>query len=77
MYFYPQTLKSGYGPAATNFNLRFFKKRLTAWENLKTRLQYQLPSLHCTVIGFALDWESHKSIKHEGIRAEKRLGGLY
>jgi len=25
----------------------------------------QLPSLHCTVIGFALDWESHKSLKHD------------
>jgi len=24
-----------------------------------------LPSLHCTVIGFALDWESHKSLKHD------------
>jgi len=26
---------------------------------------YQLPSLHCTVIVFALDWESHKSLKHD------------
>jgi len=25
----------------------------------------QLPTLHCTVIGFALDWESHKSLKHD------------
>jgi len=25
----------------------------------------QLPSLHCTVIGFLLDWESHKSPKHD------------
>ena len=25
----------------------------------------QLPFLHCTVIGFALDWESHKSLKHD------------
>jgi len=24
----------------------------------------QAPTLHCTVIGFALDWESHKSLKH-------------
>jgi len=24
-----------------------------------------LPSLHCTVIVFALDWESHKSLKHD------------
>ena len=24
----------------------------------------QLPSLHCNVIGFALDWESHKSLKY-------------
>jgi len=24
-----------------------------------------IPSLHCTVIGFALDWESHKSLKHD------------
>jgi len=24
-----------------------------------------LPSLHCTVIGFALDWEPHKSLKHD------------
>ena len=24
-----------------------------------------LPSLHCTVIGIALDWESHKSLKHD------------
>ena len=23
-----------------------------------------VPSLHCTAIGFALDWESHKSLKH-------------
>ena len=23
------------------------------------------PSLHCTVIVFALDWESHKSLKHD------------
>jgi len=26
---------------------------------------YQLPSLHCTVIVFALDWESHKSLMHD------------
>jgi len=25
----------------------------------------QFPSLQCTVIGFALDWESHKSLKHD------------
>jgi len=25
----------------------------------------QLPSLHCTVIWFLLDWESHKSVKHD------------
>jgi len=25
----------------------------------------QLPSLQCTVIGFALDWESQKSLKHD------------
>jgi len=25
----------------------------------------QLPSLRCTVIAFALDWESHKSFKHD------------
>jgi len=25
----------------------------------------QLPTLHCTVMGFALDWESHKSFKHD------------
>jgi len=25
----------------------------------------QLPTLHCTVFGFALDWESHKSLKHD------------
>jgi len=25
----------------------------------------QLPTLHCTVIGFALDRESHKSLKHD------------
>ena len=24
-----------------------------------------IPSLHCTVFGFALDWESHKSLKHD------------
>ena len=24
-----------------------------------------LPSLHCTVIVFALDWESHKLLKHD------------
>jgi len=24
-----------------------------------------LPTLHCTVIGFALDWESHQSLKHD------------
>jgi len=24
-----------------------------------------LPTLHCTVIGFALDWEFHKSLKHD------------
>jgi len=23
------------------------------------------PLLHCTAIGFALDWESHKSLKHD------------
>ena len=28
-------------------------------------MRAQLPSLHCTVIGFALDWESHKSLKHD------------
>jgi len=27
--------------------------------------QSQLPSLHCTVIVFVLDWESHKSLKHD------------
>ena len=25
----------------------------------------QLPSLHCTVIGFALDWKSRKSLKYD------------
>jgi len=25
----------------------------------------QLPTLHCTVIGFGLDWESHRSLKHD------------
>jgi len=24
-----------------------------------------LPTSHCAVIGFALDWESHKSLKHD------------
>jgi len=24
-----------------------------------------LPTLHCTIFRFALDWESHKSLKHE------------
>jgi len=24
-----------------------------------------LPSLNCIVIGFAWDWESHKSLKHD------------
>jgi len=24
-----------------------------------------LPTLHCTVVGFALDWKSHKSLKHD------------
>ena len=24
-----------------------------------------LPTLHCTVIGFALDWESNRSLKHD------------
>jgi len=28
-------------------------------------VKFQLTSLHCTVIGFALDWESHKSLKHD------------
>jgi len=28
-------------------------------------IEDQLPVLHCTVIGFALDWESHKSLKHD------------
>jgi len=28
-------------------------------------MTHQLPSLHCIVIGFALDWESHKSPKHD------------
>jgi len=31
-------------------------------QNLSLR---HLPSLHCTVIVFALDWESHKSLKHD------------
>ena len=28
-------------------------------------LPLHLPSLHCTLIVFALDWESHKSLNHE------------
>jgi len=32
-----------------------------------------LPSLHCTVIGFALDWESHKSLKHDHERLTELL----
>jgi len=28
-------------------------------------LSAHLPSLHCTVIEFPLDWESHKSLKHD------------
>jgi len=27
-----------------------------------------LPTLHCTVIGFALDWKSHKSLKDKDDR---------
>ena len=35
---------------------------------------YQLPSLHCTVIVFALDWESHKSLKHDHSVSPSCLG---
>jgi len=31
----------------------------------KSKQVHQLPTLHCTVVGFALDWESHKSLKHD------------
>jgi len=39
----------------------YFHKILSFYENSK------LPTLqlHCTVIGFALDWESQKSLKHD------------
>jgi len=39
----------------------------TSWSSWQKRamLFQHLPSLHCTVIGFTLDWESHKSLKHE------------
>jgi len=30
-----------------------------------TTISSHLPSLHCTVIVFAMDWESHKSLKHD------------
>jgi len=30
-----------------------------------TLFTLHLPSLHCTVIVFALDWEPHKSLKHD------------
>jgi len=33
----------------------------------------QLPTLHCTVMGFALDWESHKSLKHDRERLTELL----
>jgi len=28
------------------------------------RLNYQVPTLQCTIIGFTLDWKFHKSLKH-------------
>jgi len=36
-----------------------------------------LPSLHCTVIGFALDWESHKSFKHDRECLTELLEGAF
>jgi len=33
--------------------------------NMKAFNTRLLPSLHSTVIRFALDWESHKSLKHD------------
>jgi len=33
--------------------------------NCRNREDQHLPTLHCTVKGFALDWESHKSLKHD------------
>jgi len=38
--------------------------------NLK---RWQLPTLQCTVIGFALDWEFHKSLKHDRERLTELL----
>ena len=35
------------------------------WERKTQDSGIHLPSLHCTVIGFALDWKSHKSFKHD------------
>jgi len=44
----------------------------TGFQKKLNRIRYgypncvdHLPSLHCTVIGFALNWESHKSLRHD------------
>jgi len=40
--------------------MRFMEK--TDWKLSVSK--WQLPSLHCTVIVFALEWEFHRSLKH-------------
>ena len=40
-------------------------------------VKYHLPSLHCTVIGFAVDWESHKSLKHDHESLTELLGRAF
>jgi len=39
----------------------------TLWQQARTETAHckHLPSLHCSFIGFPLDWESHKSLKHD------------
>ena len=44
--------------------------RVMTWSSRKNCqvTSSHLPTLHCTVIGFVLDWESHKSLKDKDDR---------
>jgi len=46
---------------------------LLSYCRFSKHLKHQLPTLHCTVMGFVLDWESHKSLKHDRERLTKLL----
>jgi len=51
--------------ASRNSLHRPFRRNFQRRRTVVSSVDDQLPSLHCTVIVFALDWESHKSLKHD------------